>query len=294
MENQDNGNTVPQQDIQSPDAQNPSPEPVQPAQPIEQTPPVGAVNLPVAPPASVENTGSNSQPPSTEPINIPSEWPGAFKIYKISKAAVKFNMDAILGLSGIGVGVFVVYFIVHAILKSLNRSILQIPFDLIYFMVYAAIIYACLESIKGNKTTYSKALSAAGKKWVSILITSILVEIMVIISAVLFIIPFFFVFPRLALALYYVIDQNMGPMDAIKASWEHTKGNVGKVYGIVGVFILIVIPSITIIGILATIYFGFMYYAAYAILYSYIISKKSSAPAAAPTPPSVNPAPAPS
>jgi hypothetical protein len=68
----------------------------------------------------------------------------------------------------------------------------------------------------------------------------------------------------------------MSPIEAIKASWAATEHHISKVYGIIGVNILIALISITIIGILATIYFAVMYIAAVPILYSFLIANKTS------------------
>jgi hypothetical protein len=70
----------------------------------------------------------------------------------------------------------------------------------------------------------------------------------------------------------------MSPIEAIKASWDATEGHVGKVYGILGVNILILLPIITLIGVLATVYFGFMYYAATAVLYVFLTKNQKTKP----------------
>jgi uncharacterized membrane protein len=95
-------------------------------------------------------------------------------------------------------------------------------------------------------------------------------------SVALFVIPAFFIIPRVYLSIYFVIDKEMGPIEAVKSSWEATRGHVGKIYGILGVNILIILPIITLIGIIATVYFGFMYFAASAVLYNYITTSKKS------------------
>jgi hypothetical protein len=67
----------------------------------------------------------------------------------------------------------------------------------------------------------------------------------------------------------------MSPVDAIKASWKTTKGNYGKIYGIAGVTLLIILPAFTIIGIIATVYFGIMYYPVFAMLYLHLTKQAS-------------------
>ena len=61
----------------------------------------------------------------------------------------------------------------------------------------------------------------------------------------------------------------MDVMDALKASWNTTEGNVGKVYGIVGVYIVFSLLFITIIGIPFALYFFVMYAASTTVYYEY-------------------------
>jgi membrane-anchored glycerophosphoryl diester phosphodiesterase (GDPDase) len=113
----------------------------------------------------------------------------------------------------------------------------------------------------------------------------LLLWVVLSLSLLLFVIPFFFVLPRLVLSPYYLVNQNLGPIAALKASWEKTKGHSGKVWGIIGVNILFVLLCVTIIGIPVALYLLFMYASASPVLY-YWINRQSTQPAvaAAPTP----------
>jgi hypothetical protein len=269
----------------------------QPAQPIAPTAPA----TPAAPPPQVSvvtsspSTGQpNTAPPNAAPTGPLTEWPGAFKIYKISKAAVMLNLGVIIGLIAITFGAAIVYFILVAVTKA---TILELPYDLVNIMLTGALLYGLLQSAKGNKVSIGQAYSAVVKKWINLIIVSIMMVVILGISIILFVIPFFFVWPRHFCTFLNVLDQDMGPVQALQASWEQTKGNSGKIYGILGVSLLIILPSITIIGILATIYLGLMYYASSAILYLYLINKHSGGSASPsiaqpPVTPGVAPTPA--
>ena len=302
MENQGNETNVPQPDpdSQNTNAQDPAVVPVQPAQPIEQSAPTPPANLPVAPPATVTavepSSPSSDNVPNAGPASpsIPTEWPGAFKAYKPSKTVVSANMSTIATLIAIMIGSYIVYFIILiATKKIISRYVVELLYQLVEVMVFGALTYALIQGVKGNKPTTSEAYSVAVKRWVHLILAALLVDIITLVSLVLLIVPFFFVFPRVLFTSYYILDQNMGPVQALKTSWAQTKGNVGKVYGLIGVFILIAIPSITIIGVIATVYFLVMYAAASPMLYLYMVNKHSNAPLAPSTTPSVSPAPPP-
>lgn len=209
--------------------------------------------------------------------SLPKEWPGAFEVYKLSKSFVEFNMNTLVSLVGILLGAWIVYYILLIILPHSLAFVIEIIYDLVSVLVSSTVFYAALKSVRGVKISVSEVYSDVLEKWFNLIITSIICGVLVLISIVLLVIPVFFIAPRLVLAIYYVLDQNKSPVEAVQASWENTRGNVGKIYGLIGLTILIILPSITIIGILATIYFGFMFCAAYAILYCWILKNQPTA-----------------
>ena len=143
----------------------------------------------------------------------------------------------------------------------------------------AAFTVALLASIRGKKVSLNDSFSKTPKFFFNLFLLNILVGLALVLSLILFIIPFFFLAPRLALATYFLIDKDMNAIDAFKASLDATKGNSGKVWGIIGVFVLMALPVITIVGIPVSIYLIFMYSASTVVLYEFIL-KTAPAPAA--------------
>lgn len=88
------------------------------------------------------------------------------------------------------------------------------------------------------------------------------------------------------LAQYFLIEGKLGIVDSLSASWNATKGNVGKVWGIFGVSLLFGLLFLTFIGIPFAIYFIVMYQAAFAVLYMYLKQSPTSTTAAVPSAPS--------
>jgi hypothetical protein len=138
-----------------------------------------------------------------------------------------------------------------------------------------------LAGVRGQKLGFGDAVSKALPFFFRMIGLWIVVAVTLFVSFILLVIPFFFVLPRVSLAHYFLIDQDMGVMEAFKASWAATKGHAGKVWGIIGATILMALLMVTIIGIPFSIYFLIMYSAAYAVLYSFL-GKSAPAPAAAP------------
>lgn len=209
-------------------------------------------------------------PRAVDVERVPHEWPGKFGVYKYSKLAVKNNLATIVLL---GVILLIVSFVAELIGQRYGGFLALI----VSGVFNAALIYTLISSVRDQKVDFGAAISRGVGSWWQIVVLMLLVDISYVVSLVLLIIPFFFVFPRLSLATYFLVDKRMGVLEAYKASWEATKGNAAKVWGIVVVNILIGVLAITIIGIPFTIYFFIMYSGAYAVLYELLQTAKPAA-----------------
>lgn len=261
-------NQQPQPTTFQPDAASTMP-PAQPA-PAAPTP---AVAAPVSP--SFQQPAYAAQP-TAEPVsaaNVPSDWPGAFGAYKFSKASVKVVLGTLVVL-------YLLSFAVSFVLGMVFPEDISFVADILSFIISGlfsvAMVLVFLSGVRGQKAEVGESLSKSVALWLPMLGLTLLAGLIVGLSLLLLIIPFFFVFPRLILSTYFLVDQKLGIVESIKASWAATKGNVGKVYGIIGANIAFSLLFITIIGIPFAIYFLVMYSAAIAVLYEYIRSRKSA------------------
>lgn len=246
-----------------------------------------SLDNPITPPAGVTASGLSTPPAAAAPgasalPGVPETWPGAFGAYKYSKQAVKPNVGTLIVLWLVSV---VIGFLLGLELKSIGQLVSYV----IDSLATAAFTLTYIAGVRGQRFSLGQALSGAMPFWLKMIGLNILVTLSYVISALLLLVPFFFVVPRLALANYFLVDKKMGVMEAYKASWAATKGNVGKIYGIIGATILMALLMLTIIGIPFSIYFLVMYSAASAILYEFINQKAGQpvfgaapAPAAAP------------
>jgi hypothetical protein len=257
----------------------------QPVSPSDPTTPVPPSTNPVTPSSAPVQAAPAPSAEATLP-HVPESWPASFGIYKFSKQAVKLNLVTLIVI-------WVLTLVVSLVLDALLKKVGQVISYGTGGLATAAYTLTYLAGVRGQSKSVGQALQEALPFWLKIIGLNILVFISIAISILLLIIPFFFVVPRLLLANYFLIDKNMGIIEAYKASWEATKGNVGKVWGILGATIAMAILMITIIGIPFSIYFLVMYSAAFAVLYEFL-GKKSPAVAApvapaAPTPVSAPP-----
>ena len=261
-----------------------------PQQPTAPTNPATAPSQPDVSPAAAAPS-----PPSTDNLSpVPTSWPGAFGVFKYSKKAVMLNIGGLAAIVLISLAIGI-------ILSAIHQDWTQIITNL--FSIYLGIVgvFFVLAGTIGQKQPIGEAFRKGVEPmlFLKMLGLGIIIYASLIASALALVIPFFFVLPRLVLAPYYLIDKKMGIGEALSASWTASNGNSGKVWGIIGLMILMGLLCITVVGIPFAIYLLVMYSASFAVLYRYIDNQpKPAAPVSpvapvsptAPTPPT-NPTP---
>lgn len=226
----------------------------------------------------------NNSKSDTSLQNVPQAWPGAFGAYKYSRDAIKYNWKTYLAIVLLAAAAS---FVVELFLPS-NKTLgtatlsateanIEVIVNLVGMLVGVffaiGVILVALANIRRQQIDLRQALKSSFQYFINALALTIIQAVIALLSLLLFIVPFFFVMPRLALATYYLVDQDLGPVEAIKASWVGTKGSALKVWGIVGATILMALLAVTIIGIPFAIYFLFMYSVAYGVLYVHLNKK---------------------
>lgn len=81
-------------------------------------------------------------------------------------------------------------------------------------------------------------------KWWKIILTIVLIAIPVLAGLILLILPGLYLLARLGLAPYAVIDQDLGPAEAVTKSWDMTRGRAWPVFVAVFFGAILQIPSI--------------------------------------------------
>lgn len=245
-------------------------------------------------------------------MNTQAVWPGAFGIFSKSRQAVMTNINLIIicyaiifgtsmvtsmftndsnnslgSLIGYLVGLVISPIMAYALIQGVRG--VKVDLSASYDRISPNLLHIVLtQFIVGIITGLTFIIPIA------IMIISILAQIgfsgqfgfgnlsqitpMIIIGNLLIglilLIPFAIVAPKLSLSLMYAVDKDMTFQEALATSWKNTRGHFGKIYGIIGVSMLIGLIAITIIGIPVAIYLGIMYGAAMSILYIFIDNQK--------------------
>lgn len=207
---------------------------------------------------------------------IPASWPGAFGAYKYSKMVILKNVWQILGLYAVAYAVFIALRLLHNKDDAAGNA-LQLVGELISIAFVTAGMLTMLKGLHGKTITFMDAIKASLPFYLNMVVMYVLLAIIGVISIILLVIPYFIIVPRLVLAPYFMLDQKLDPIEALKASWHATQGNVGKVWGIIGATIAMCLLAITIIGIPFAVYFLFMYAASQVVLYGYLTRDSKAA-----------------
>jgi|JI8StandDraft_1071087.scaffolds.fasta_scaffold89760_2 uncharacterized membrane protein len=146
------------------------------------------------------------------------------------------------------IGIIVVSLISGAVVDNTD-GVLQIIAQLLNvalsLIVGMGTMYILLRLVDHKPVTYMSLFEPIDHFW-NFLFVGILTCILMVLGLIALIIPGIIIGAALSLAQYIVVDTNMGPIDALKKSWEVTKGNRGRL-----ILFLFAFVFVTLCGLLA-------------------------------------------
>jgi len=163
----------------------------------------------------------------------------------------------------------------HAGLKPPLHTVLYILIMVLSFIISFALaiglIKIALSFIDGSKPSISKLFDVSDCFW-RYLVTNILYILIVWGGFILFIVPGIIWSIQFSLALYYVVDKGLGPIEALKASSRTTKGVKLELFGlgIIGMFIMLAGLLCLIVGMFVTYPLVMI---AYALVYKQLLAQ---------------------
>jgi hypothetical protein len=98
-----------------------------------------------------------------------------------------------------------------------------------FFMV--GLLRVCLDAARGRPTEFGK-LFMGGDRFLPMLGLYVLMMIIFSVGFLLLIVPGIIAIFGFGFAPMYLIDANLGPIDALRASWGATRGQKGKLFGL--------------------------------------------------------------
>lgn len=216
---------------------------------------------------------------------VPKTWPGAFGVFKYSKKAVMLNA---LGF----ILIFVINLAFGLWIRKSDSLLLALVANLFTIFLGLSFVILSLASTRGQKQSIDEAFKLAAEPLLLIkfFVTYLVAYFAIAVGFLLLIVPGIFILPRLIFAPYYLVDRKLGIDGALTASWENGGDHLGKVWGIIGVMLLMGLLMVTIIGIPVASYLLFVYSAAFAVLYRFVNEQTKTAVQANPEVPAKTPA----
>lgn len=232
------------------------------------------------PPASTNVTGG---------ATASSELPSAFSLFGPSWEGLKQNLTELIVIFVVPTVIMVVLFILGA--AAANNSggatgAVLIALGVVVGLIYAAligpaIVHIQLKSSLMQKATYDSAWATSKKFWWRFILLSIVVGLVIFVGFILLIVPGIIFLKRYYLSHYALIDQDLGLGESMSKSNALSRNRSMTVYGLLGVDIVINIPSaIPIIGQVITFVLQIAYFCAPAIRYQQLKALKPVAKAA--------------
>lgn len=131
--------------------------------------------------------------------------------------------------------------------------ILSVVFFLLSQLIELGSLFINIQLVDGKKASFNDLFSRSAVLVKGIL-TAILYGLIVFVGLICLIIPGIWLAIRLQYCKYLVVDQNMGPIEALKGSWKMTKGNVWNLIGFGVALLLLNLLGLAalIVGIIVT------------------------------------------
>jgi uncharacterized membrane protein len=147
---------------------------------------------------------------------------------------------------------------------------------LLSMLVYPAVVYLQLRATRGEHPDALECLKNGLPFLFKMIGMSIITAIVIFFGIIAFIIPGLILLRALYLAPYFLIDQKLGPIEALKASYEASKPNAGYIWGVIGVIMVFgifgsIVGKMPIVGPLLSLATGLLYAFAPALRYREII-----------------------
>lgn len=133
--------------------------------------------------------------------------------------------------------------------------------------------YAWLRAVRGQKPEVADLFVPFQRNWISCVLAGLLWEIIILVGLVLLIIPGIFLAVRLSFVPFLVVDEGLGPVEALSESFRRTSGYGWTIFGAFILAIIVVIVGLILL-IVGSIPATMLVYLAFASLFAAITAHK--------------------
>jgi hypothetical protein len=179
-------------------------------------------------------------PEAPEPIN----FPGAFELFRPSWQALKLNLITFLELILLPILVSLLSF-VGGHNGNWTFSILSY---VVTILTGPALILTQLKSVAGKQIDFLPAIRESLPYVWRYLLLLLCIGFVTLVGLVLLIIPGLFMIKRYLLSPYYLMDRDVKVFEAMRLSAADSKRFGMAIWGILGVYLLLAVLSLVLIG----------------------------------------------
>jgi hypothetical protein len=117
---------------------------------------------------------------------------------------------------------------------------LYVPYEFVFLLPFALVMPAySLAAVDGKNQSFGNLYKRPLRTFGFLILAYLLGEVIIGVSALLFIVPAIWTLAWFLMTGFIVMDKNMGPIKALKESKRLAQDHIGKVWGILGVGIMI-------------------------------------------------------
>lgn len=247
---------------------------------------------------AVQSPANDSLPTaaSASPAGIPQspavkDWMGAFGAFSQAFSAISKNIKPLAVFAAIHLALAIYSYVtnpsdpltvIRTIFGGAPTPIQSSPvfIPLIVSMLLLVPEFRMALALADNRAaTIGEVLRFNPIHLVWIILATILVLPLIVIGGLLLLIPLIWIIPWFSMVAYAIIDRNDGPVKALSTSRKLTKSDIGKVWGVMGVTILISLAAavtaiIPVLGETTMSLIGIISYAASAVLYRWLLANR--------------------
>jgi hypothetical protein len=159
----------------------------------------------------------------------------------------QFFISNLVGICSVLIPIVLPLTVLSAFLIEDDTTILGSLIDLAFYPIYqGAVILYIASVVADEKLTLKQYYCVAARSWLALIILYIFTSLAFVLGILLFVIPGFIVFGRLAFAEFHCLLENRGGTESFLLSWETTK----PVQAVLIVGLSIIVIGIVGLGIL--------------------------------------------
>jgi len=171
-----------------------------------------------------------------------TEWPGAFKALEAAYKQIAKNPEPMWFFVGVYTVVTAASMLAQGVSTTAEKGYQPYADAIVLIFIVPLINYA-LAIIAGKSMTIGEFMQFSFRKLLWLLVLSVLVAFIIFGSILLFILPVIWTLAWFTCASYVLVDRDLSPIAALKESKRISKDHKGKVWGIIGVTILVSIVA---------------------------------------------------